>query len=437
MSKLTDEQEKIKKVYTETNKRAHKRLLTPKSPKVESNNNNIEYLDSGIGKALRANHYDKLMKSYEDRQDAYPTTKPSIRPPKASKKSIAFRTTAGTVAALLLAAYAVHELKPDKPTVITPESYLSFCENTDEYTRGLEIAQKFEAFEDSLKTYQELSQNPEGLSYVDKQELEKAKEYIKRNYKNFEDIYLYQAKSKVAEAYRLPEEKLGSLKSNKSGSYASIDDDSPDDLIPRISNDGNAYFSKISGNNSSVVMPKELKNALSDIADLQKIWSEDKNFPYDEISEKYSNFLKFLSIKFEADEKGNISLSDKTYECSDEDIIAYYSPTYESLINKKSENGGKLKKSQEKRLEEVKQEMYDSLLQVVRNKINSINSVDSGRADYYRNDFMEILEQISDTKLSPMDAFPTIYNINSSLDESLNSLETKNQQSQELDEEGR
>lgn len=80
MSKLTDEQEKIKKVYTETNKRAHKRLLTPKSPKVESNNN-IEYLDSGIGKALRANHYDKLMESYENRQKTDTTTKPSIRPP--------------------------------------------------------------------------------------------------------------------------------------------------------------------------------------------------------------------------------------------------------------------------------------------------------------------------------------------------------------------
>lgn len=434
MSKLTDEQEKIKKAYTETNKRAHKRLSTPK-PREKANN--VIYLDPELKKAIKTNHYDKLMESYENRQKTDTTTKPSIRPPKASKKDIALRAASGTVAALLLAAYAVHELKPDKPTVITPESYLSFCENTDEYTRGLEIAQKFEAFEDSLKTYKELSQNLEGLSYIDKQELEKAKEYIKRNYKNFEDIYLYQAKSKVAEAYRLPEEKLGSLKSNKSGSYASIDDDSPDDLIPRISNDGNAYFSKITGNNSSVVMPKELKDALSDIADLQKIWSEDKDFPYDEILEKYSNFLKFLSIKFEADEKGNISLSDKTYECSDEDIIAYYAPTYENLMNKKSENGGKLKKSQEKRLEEVKQEMYGSLLKVVENKINSINSVDPGRADYYRNDFMEILEQISDTKLSPMDAFPIIYNINSSLDENLNSLETKNQQSQELDEEVR
>lgn len=382
--------------------------------KANNNNNRKDLaLDPAIEKAIKANHYNNLMKKFEE------PPKRSIRPPKSRKKEIAFKVGVGTTAALLLAAYAVHEFKPDNPTVINPSSYLSFCENTDEYTRGIQSAQKFEEFEDCLEIYNELSQNPEGLSYADKQELEKAKDYIKKNYKNFEDIYLYQAKSKVAVAYGLPEEKLDSLKSNKSGSYASLDDDSPDDLIPRISNDGNAYFSKITGNNSSVVMPKELKNALSDIADLQEIWSEDTNFPYDEISEKYSNFLKFLSIKFEADEKGNISLSDKTYECSDEDIIEYYSPIYESLMSKKTENGGKLKKSQEKRLTEVKNEMYGSLIKVVEDKIDKMYNLDIKASNYYRDVFYETMEQVSNSKLSPTDSLQIIYNINSSLDKHL------------------
>ncbi len=351
----------------------------------------------------------------------------NIRNPKKPKLKTSFKIAAGATAITLVAAGIGTTVAKNKETDIVPvSSYQSFCENENvhEYTVSEETLQKFIEFEKQLKIYENLSENPEGLTYVQSQELDKAKQYIKSNYKTLEEVYLYQAKAKVVKAYHLPAEKLSDTTIKQTGIYTSITDESSTTSIPKISNAPKAYLGKLTGNNSNVVIPSELKNAISDIVTLQRIWSEDDNFPYKKILNKYNNFLKFLSLEFESDEKGNISLSDKEYEPSDEDIVEFYSPIYENLKQKKDLNGGKLKKSQEMRFQEVMSKMHSSLLNVVSNKINKLEDYNYNGINEYRERLENLLAPVTEGYdiVSPYDVIPYFLDMNYELDNLLKDL---------------
>lgn len=304
---------------------------------------------------------------------------------------------------------------------ITPTSYQSFYENTKEYTVDKKTLQEFGKFEEQLNIYKTLSENPEGLTYIQKQELNAAKQYIESNYETLESVYLYQAKSKVAIAYGLPKEKISNIKTNKTGIYTIVTNNISGTDVPTISNEPKAYLGKLTGNNSNVVIPSELKKAISDIEALQSIRYGSENFPYEKVFEIYNNFLKFLSLELESDEKGNISLSDENYKPSAEDIVEYYSPIYENLKNKKNANFGNLKRSQEARLQEVMSKMYGSLLDVIEDKTNKLEKFDSDKARDYRDYLIYVLNPVSfkGSIVSTDDVFPLLYYMNEQLDEEL------------------
>ena len=319
---------------------------------------------------------------------------------------------AGALAVTSLISAAFYMSNKETPDEIPPFSYESFAENTDEYIVSEETLQKFAELETQLKIYEKLSKNPEGLTYVEKQQLASSEEFIKSNYDLLMSVYLYQTKSKVAEAYGLPKEKVTEIKTDRALLYTTITGD-----FPTITDQPVAYFEKLIGKNSNVIIPKELEAAITDVALLQF----NRDYTCDEILEKYNNFLKFLSFEFVADEKGNIYESDADYTPTAEDIVEFYSPTYESLKAKKEANHGKLKKSQQIHLEKVIRKMNGSLLTLVYDRINELETTNPTLAQTYRDKLVYILTPISeDSIVSPHDVFPTLFNMNSELKEELN-----------------
>lgn len=332
------------------------------------------------------------------------SNKPTIS--KISKQAICI--TGAAALALASIASVSYAKKEHTNKINSPASYDSYYSNTTDYTITEEDFQKFTIFENQLRIYEELSQNPNGINYVQRQALAKAEEYIKSNYNLLEKVYLYQAKAKVAGAYGLPQEKLSSIKTNVSPLYTTIKGAD----IPTISDEPISYLGKVLGNTSNTLIPKELEKAIENIAILQI----NKDFSCDELLDKYHDFLTFLSFEFQADEKGNISISDKAYTPSAKDIVEFYSPLYENLKAKKEANGGKLKSSQEKRLQEIMNKMYDSLLECVDSMIGDLENTDPNSALPHRNALNYILNLIPN-QITTNDAFAILYGQYETLEE--------------------